>query len=267
MLANSKAEFVFFHIPKNAGTTIREQFRAYDDFDSRFDQTHEHPVLGTYDANHVPPAVLREVFPEDFAHILPLDKFAILRDPFERFESSLGQRIRMFSDKSPQELSPAEIEKELIGVIDYMTGLNGMPRRDFAHFMRQVDFVRLDGARFVDNLFTIDDTENVAIELAGRLDIEIEVNEPENSTNWSNKDRVVSTIQKARGVYRRVLPARTIRVIRKGIESLIPDNGPPPKYRKLFDTPMVHDFIEDYYADDIEMFSEVVARNQCDLAK
>lgn len=230
------------------------------DFESRFDGTQEHPDLGQYDGNHVPLDVLRDVFPDDFNTISKLDSFAIIRDPYDRFVSSLAQRVRMFTNRSVQEMSAQEMQNEVDTVIAYLEGHSGLLSRDYAHFQRQVDFVDLDGRHFVRHLFPIERTDAVVEEFGRRLGIEVRTGLKANYSRWNQTQRIIKSIRSARKIYRSLLPQSVIQAVRQMILTVLPDQQPPRKYETLFASETVRDFITQYYARDIDLRAEVEAQ-------
>lgn len=260
MLANRQALFAFIHVPKCAGTTIRSHFGNHDDFNFFFCGTKHHPRLGSYDGNHVPLTVLRDVFHNDFKYIASLDKFAIIRDPHERFRSCLAQRIRKFTDLDLRAMTRTALSDEVDKAINYMAGVDGMPKRSYAHFMRQSDFVELDGARFVENLYPIEETGALISEFRERLGVEIPNQAPrrKKTTDWRRTSRLEETIQAFGPVYRKLMPKSVVSATRQTLNRILASDTPPPILKGVFDTKSVRQFVETYYARDVALRAEVM---------
>jgi hypothetical protein len=151
------------HIPKCAGTSVREQLSRFDSYEGAF---HRGVVsfdgLGDVDTHHIPLARLKDHFPEAFEKIVAYEVFAILRDPFKRFPASMFQRLRMYGETDIAALSPKEIltaTREITAELEAY-GSDGLMPHDLIHFQPQATYVELDGQRFVKHLYRIDDLTN-----------------------------------------------------------------------------------------------------------
>ena len=95
MILLNEKKVAFIHIPKNGGTSIRAYLNTMDEVvyneaeDTFF-------VLGDdkFDKNHITLDMLHENFKTAFDLIKQYNSFCILRDPRERFYSSINQYFR-----------------------------------------------------------------------------------------------------------------------------------------------------------------------------
>ena len=257
MLCNQNAHFAFIHIPKCAGTTIHRLFGHFDDFENFFSGDREDPILGRYDGNHVPPKILREHFPEAFARIAPLEKYAIVREPFERFRSSMAQRIRQFTDYDVHSIQPRDLNFEIEKVSDQMMKSKFMPSREFVHFMRQSDFFELDNDRFVERIFPIENTTELIEELAKRLELRVDPHVRANSTKWNRSESLEGAIQIIGKFTRPLVPKYARNRMRELAYALFKSRKPSKEIFELFDTELTRQFVTEYYERDIEMWHSI----------
>src|SRR5690554_2986132 len=97
MIINDAHQFVFIHIPKCAGTAVRVRLGEFDSSGGAFSISKGfHTEIGELDMAHIPLPVLKRFFPEPYEKVRTYESFAIVRDPFQRFSSSLFQRLMMF---------------------------------------------------------------------------------------------------------------------------------------------------------------------------
>jgi hypothetical protein len=258
MFANEDSNLAFVHIPKNAGTSVRNQFVDFDDFEGRFSGRKMHPGFGEYDANHVPLDALRRYFPDAFAKIAALQTFALVRDPFLRFVSALGQRVHMFRDGTASDLSKAQLHAEIDDVIGRIGRAGPFLPRNLAHFMRQDIFVDTDGKRFVDVVLPIESTPWLIAEFGRRLGVRPQPASHENTAAQHETNRVVSVLRTFRPIYSR-LPAPVIERLRHRVAASLTRKQNDRRTDEIMSSKVVRDFIETYYAKDIDLHREVTA--------
>ena len=158
MIISDKHKFVFIHIPKCAGTSIRSQLQNFDDTGGAYtSKVALHGQLGLLDYVHIPLSIIREYFPAEYERLLAYQSFAVIRDPFERFPSSLAQHIRMYKKEDLRRLKDKDLEKEIDEVINYLSDVDINTDPTFIHFEKQISFVDLDNEPVVKNVYRIDD--------------------------------------------------------------------------------------------------------------
>ena len=70
MIVSDEHRFVFIHIPKCAGGSVRSVLRELDSTGGRFSETYEmHRMIGKVDMTHIPLNVLRENYPDVYKKI------------------------------------------------------------------------------------------------------------------------------------------------------------------------------------------------------
>lgn len=160
MIINDDKRFVFVHIPKCAGTSVRVHLVDFDTTGGAFSASDGVvPGIGRVDLAHLPLGLLREHFPDVFAKVRDYETFAILRDPFKRFSSSLFQRLSMYGGGDARSASSEQLVATVDAAIGVLEGFgpDAVLPYDFIHFQPQVSYIDLDGTRVVGHVYDIDD--------------------------------------------------------------------------------------------------------------
>ena len=264
MIINDEFGFVFVHIPKCAGTSIRSALAAFDDRNSYYYARRPCARLGELDFSHIPLKTLATHFKQDFACIQSYRGFAVVRDPFARFPSSLTQRLLTAKGIPIDRLSPAELERQAGEVIAYLRGLPAdgpVTDPDFIHFCRQADYLELDGERLIESLFPIERQEDLLAAVAALTKQELEPLTHKNET-LHYKIGLLKTIDRAaQTTLRALLPERTWTSVSQSAKSLLIASGlldrEPQFKNELMNLEYVHDFIREFYSRDLEIYHQV----------
>lgn len=268
MIVSDTHRFIFVHIPKCGGTSVRKVLRPFDDaaeryFDKAVDQ---HPDLGRLDYHHIPLAVLREHFREDFECLASYRSFALIRDPFQRFPSSLHERFVQRDRITLSERDQTEVAREIDIVMSQLTNHpDNLPITDpeLIHFSRQCDYVFLDGKQVIDTPRTLADIDELVSILSTLIGAPLSVGEARNR----------------RLQYSHVFLARLTGVITRPLDKGLPSWFWRPIYssaREVFimtglarkggtaisDLPnfeAIRAFVTEFYAEDIRLFQKLDA--------
>ncbi len=259
MILSDRYQFVFIHVPKCAGTSVRQAVLPYHDADSRFLKAVErHPDLGEIDFRHLPLALLRQIDPEAFEKLKTYDSFALLRDPAQRFRSALAQRTKMYLGKEFAQLEPAEIRAEIDRVVDYLQGDPAVIAPEFIHFARQCDYVTMDGAQVVRHLYPIERLDLLGAALGRHIGTDDLRIGHANRTTVFRHPRLKHLLRGGSAAARRLLPAEMHEALRVRARRKLMKPGiaaPVP----AFDDAAVQAFISSYYAADIALYRSVCA--------
>jgi hypothetical protein len=265
MIISDKHRFVFLHIPKCAGTSVRRPLSQFNQWtEAGPPWTRDHPDLGLLDYAHIPLFVLRDYFPDAFESVRNYWSFTLLRDPFTRFASSVSERFRMYSDRPIRHRSEAEILTSINQTIDY---LSSQPRArhllppEYIYFQRQADYIVLDGERVVESVYTVDEVSSLLAEVHSRVD------HPwgESSITGEADGRANAIFMFRNDLLRRAY--RYTRPLTMALSMVSPDlvkqylrawvyvprdqrTGP------LFAADYIREFIREYYAEDIALYDE-----------
>lgn len=271
MIISDRYKFAFIHIPKCAGTSIRTPLKQFDSCDGTFTgRVDIHPTLGQLDYVHIPLFVLREHFSSEFKVVQDYWSFAVMRDPFSRFASSVSQRMKIYSNQPIQKCSFDDIQGVIDDSIDYLAC---QPRdehllaSEYIHFQKQVDYIQLDGTRIIDKIYLVDDIETLLTdlgEIVGQNLLEPTILGPQmTNANASVVYRnevlryVIESIRPVMNSVGKALSENAKQRIREWI--YIPRDK---RMRDLFAAEHVQAFIGDYYADDIRLFEQIRQRDR-----
>jgi hypothetical protein len=262
MIISDRHRFAFVHIPKCGGTSVRTALQALDERSARYFGRGRsvHPELGPLDFHHVPLAVLRDHFADDFACLRDYAAFALCRDPFERFPSSVFQKIR---GGDPARVSADEMRREVDAVIRRLSDLpRGAPvvEPDLIHFSRQSDYVELDGERIVGNVFRVSEIDEMLARIA-----ELTGCQGPSAGRENARMRYINPVLQAvdrrlqplvMGVLPRSVwkPAFTVLkhgLVRAGLLARWDD-----WHREIFASEDVRAFIASFYADDVRLYAD-----------
>ncbi len=256
------------HIPKCAGTTVRNALAPYDEHTEQFydKAVATHPVLGPLDHHHIPLAVLDEHFPEYFARLTAYRSFALVRDPFSRFPSSLHERFVQRDRRPLSERDAAEVAREVDAVL---ARLANHPKDvpitapDLIHFSRQHDYIFLDGRQIVEKPRTISEVDDLLDEVSRVVGQPVR---PEEIKNRRLRYAVPQIERLQIAVTRPIetlLPRRIWKPAFKPIKSMFMAIGLiRPSENPLLQLPNsveINSFIGEFYADDISLFTKLDA--------
>ena len=260
MIISDRHQFAFIHVPKCAGTSVRRALREFDDRRGAYATSKgSHPLLGQIDLGHIPLFILKDFFPEEFENIRNYWSFALIRGPYERFGSSLTQRLKMYGSRPLIELSEQEVEREIGKVISH---LRDVPRGrllapEFIHFQPQVDYLFLDGERIVQSVYRVDQFDALLADVSRRIgsdspQLADTASEMANRSITYRSDHIRRLVTSAEPTIRRLaryLPGRVKDRLREF--AYVPRDQ---VLGRLFQADHVRGFIADYYREDIALW-------------
>ena len=267
MIISDKYKFCFIHIPKCAGTSVRNVLQLFDDTQGKFTQyVGRHEALGMMDYVHIPLKILREHFSDEYTKIKTFQSFTVLRDPFSRFPSSLSQRLKMYGDKPFKIMSKREIQRSIDEAINYLNNKGDLDilAHDFIHFQKQCTYVFDKGEKLIDNLYTPNDLrflfgdieKLINKKLIGSLDF---LKQPANSSKIYRSEFLKSCFS----FFHPILSKPTNHILPESLKKRIEDYLCVPrdvKMKVMFDSDYIRSFIENYYSEDIKLYYSVYDR-------
>jgi hypothetical protein len=264
MIISDEHGFVFVHIPKCAGTSVRKFIDTFDSRKGMFTfRVDDHLALGKLDYAHIPLFVLREHFPHEFEALQNYWSFAVVRNPFDRFASSLSERLSGYGAKTIQHCSKKEIRSSIRQTIEYLTEEeNCLLSKEFIHFQRQVDYIQLDGEQIIESIYTIDQIEELLADVESKLGRRL-VNPSAHASNRHANRSIVFRNNFLRRVNETLRPKMNglVQVLPKSIRQKIRECVYVPRDKRLrdiFEEDHVQAFIRDYYSDDITFYQRVL---------
>ncbi|MEM9044376.1 MAG: sulfotransferase family 2 domain-containing protein [Pseudomonadota bacterium] len=250
MIIASKYNFAFVHIPKNGGSSIRDQLAGYDELNHRFFGVGTHPVLGRYYPSHVPMQQLASIFPDDYALLKEQESFAIYRDPRDRFFSSFAQRCREHLKAFPQELTDRQINDDFDTIIDHLETNSDFPGFEFAHFARQSDFIFNGDERVVDHIYDLNDLPDLIAQISRKLGRSLISGQHSNKTITFRNQRHKAIMMRVKDVAKAQLPLRAYNVAKDFGISIFAHRGASNVSDLAAKRPDVEAFIKRYYQGD-----------------
>ncbi len=267
MIISDAHQLAFVHIPKCGGTAVRARLAPLDDTGGAFTRRVDtHPELGRIDYVHIPLFILADHFPDTYEKVLRYATYAVVRDPYDRFPSSLAQHLRMYGGRAMHELSVRELRRSMDEV---MRGLarhrsNGryLPHQ-YIHFQPQVDYVRHGGRTAIDFLYDVGDVDILIEDIGARVGQPLP-EDPAGPAERSNASMVYRSdaarilMQALRPLARAALPRRVLDPLEARMSAAL--RVPRQKrFEHLFLSEHVRDFVGDYYADDLELFATITS--------
>lgn len=258
MLISQKNRIGFIHIPKCGGSTIKHQFAAMADTEINFTGRAEHPVLGPVFMGHLPLWAIRAEFPETFAQLEAFRLFAICRDPYDRFESAVSQRLNFLHQKRINAFPYRDILDFVAGISDELRAADRLVSAEFCHFIPQSDFVFLEDVQVVDTLYTLASIDDLAAEISRLSGIPATAGFKSNQTLEFRVKGSESAFRQVSGLSRKLLPGRVHATAKAMAKKLLTRGG--SRYKGFARRePAISDFVQDYYARDLALFETVSA--------
>jgi len=261
MIISDDHRFVFVRNPKCAGLTIRHYLMPYDSYRGEFQRIATHPALGRLDFTHLPLATLREHFSEPFAKVCKYNSYAIIRDPRTRFASAVFYHLRRFKRIRPSSASLPLYEKEALAICAKLRSRNDRLNVELVHFLKQVDFVQLDGNRMVKDLYLVEELPRFASDFRVRHGISIDVSKRRNVNRTSDNSLVTAAKAVARPLYNKLFSEQQREKVRSTMDAA-GQNSPQRMYEQLLANKSVSEFVGDYYRDDVALYAELRSRSQ-----
>lgn len=245
----------FVHIPKCAGTTVREQLVKLDDTASQFAGVQTHPQLGRIDYMHLPLGVLAQYFPDTFGALTRLDVYAITRDPQARFQSSVSEYLKRIQNRRMAELSSADLQSVVEEVMRKLENAPEVFPYEIAHFTPQCAYIFYQNRQIAQHTFALDHIEALFAVLAARAGVDID------TKAWSNQDFVLrfeglkKSIWGANDIARSLLPYRGYQALKRIVRPVLVRNRSTPVAKELFASDKIKAFVRDYYAEDFRQYA------------
>jgi hypothetical protein len=260
MIISDRHRFVFVHVPKCAGTSVRRALAPFDDTGGFFsERVSEDPVHGRIDFTHLPLHALGRIAPDAFGKLGRYRSFAIARDPFDRFSSALSQQMKMYRGVEIAQASDAEVAATLDDVIAFLGRQPRVTDPSYIHFCRQTDFVDLDGRRLVDDVFPLDRLDLLACEIGRLVGRPVEIGGRENPTLVLRYPRLRSVVRQASSSAKRWLPERLSERLRQTGRSLLVKQA-GGELPRIYRSSEIRAFVAEFYEADVRLFEESVRR-------
>jgi hypothetical protein len=257
MIINKTHNFGFIHIPKCAGSTIRQQLRDRDDLGGRFYHTMTLPDLGRINGNHVPLNVLAAHFPEELAALRAVTSYAILRDPMDRFVSGISQYLRAHV-REPAEMTPVEIATQTSRIIEAIRRDTGQTEIRNTIFYRQYTYVELEGERVIDHLFAMPDMAALFDRIETQHGLVLIRDKVWNPTVTYRVPQMSGPLKRLKTLAQRHLPMKTYVALREVGMQAFTTKGVAKLSTQLEGSAEVQAFVAEHYRADAELYHAVL---------
>lgn len=266
MLISDTHTFAFVHIPKSAGTTVRYTLADYDERKARYVEQarRDHPDLGPLDFAHLPLALVKQLYSDDFALLRSYTSFALIRDPMARFASSLHEHLHWNTGETLSDMTPNQRTQVAARVIAKLRAQpEDTPITDPAliHFSRQCDYVELDGARVVSNIYPTERMDDMLVAIGALIGARVKAASKNRRVAYSTP-ALKSASEAGQRALRRVLPDNVanplFRSTRRAMEAVGLVGSPTKTQDKTLLDPETRDFIERFYERDFALRNQLI---------
>lgn len=253
MILCERHGFVFVHVPKCAGTTVRQTLAPLAGPGNPYWGISHHPVLGDIDHAHIPLAVMRDHFPDGFAKLRFFQSFAVTRDPHARFTSALMHWFRHVGHIDPlTHTDEAALAREVDRILKRLDSGHADLDPQFVHFARQSEFLELDGERIVQHIYPIDEVRRMIEEMARLAGRPLNLPAPRNVGQTGTGRRVAGVFgPRATRTAARLLPGPAKETLRR--LALRPRRRPLPR---AVASPEIRAFVAEHYSRDVAIHAE-----------
>jgi hypothetical protein len=262
--------FVFVHIPKCAGSSVRSQVRRCDADHISMGDVAVHPVLGRIDYGHVPLGALHAHFPDAYAAVRDLPAFAVLRDPLERFGSALRQMLWRYEKRPMTAIPSAELRETTLRMLDDIAAdlarvagdPHAVPSHKLVFFARQEGFVFDLGLesrpRLVEHALPMELVPDLIAHLGRRSGVSLDAGARANQ-NVDLKIRALGGPAYAvNGMLRRVLPERLHARVKAAALGLLSSGRSAADASGVLDMPEVRAFVAEHYIRDTVLHTDAL---------
>jgi hypothetical protein len=217
---------------------------------------HHHPELGRLDYTHLPLEVMRRVCPEDLEKVRNYHSFTLIRDPKTRFMSALSQRLKMYSTRELAQRDRDDVNRLARQVVETLQEPGATHRPEFIHFARQSEFIFCDGEQLVKAIYPTSRVGDVIQEVSHLTGEDLGPVGNDNTTMVFRRDAFRVLAVAGKWVGERTLGPERTRSARKALRQILmkPLHSSPEIYMLSDD---VVDFVQDFYAQDFELYAKV----------
>jgi hypothetical protein len=253
--------FVFVHIPKCAGSTVRRQIVKCDPDHISMGDVHTHPVLGKLDYGHVPLPLLRQYFPEAYGALESMDSFAVVRDPLTRFGSALRQILWQYEGRPMTLIPAAELREITVKALDRIAREIDAPSAPYIFFARQTDFLFDGETRVTQHLVPMQLVPEFLGYLSRRTGIALETGMRANqNVELRVKGRLGQVAYRLNHRLSKVLPGDTHARIKTAALKVLAKKSDAAQASGVLDIPELRDFVTEHYARDAALYAQASAQ-------
>lgn len=188
--------------------------------------------------------------------------YALVRDPLERFGSSLRQMLWRY-DQRPMTLIPASELRELtLKTLGDLAAELDHPSSKFIFFSRQRDFIYDEDRRMVDHLIPMSLVPDFIGHLGRITGTNLETGTRSNQNVELRFKRIGGLAYRVNDMLRRNLPLDVHARIKNGALRLLSAKKSAAEASGILDMDEVRAFVETHYAEDARIHRDVTARTE-----
>ena len=260
MIISPKHRFVFVHIPKCAGTSVRTQLLKSDPGAIELGKPGTHPELGRIDYGHIPLDQLRQHFPDHYRNLIDYTSFAVVRDPLERFGSALRQVLWQYEERPMTLIPPEELRAKTLAMLDRIAAEIDAPTAPFIFFARQDRFIFDEGRQIVDHLIPLELVSAFIAYMAKRTGTFMDTGMRANQNVDLRYKRLGGLAYRVNGFLRARLPLGLHTSIRRAALMLLASKQDAASASGVLEMPEVRAFVDEHYSRDKAIYRTVMAR-------
>lgn len=165
MIVSDSEKFVFIHNPKCGGMSCHTALLKYDTRDNFFFEWKPVNDAGKIlDMAHITPFQMRKFYPKAFREVRDYLKFVFVRDPYHRFLSAVSEHLKLGTPYMRNAVLADPEAFYRVAASFALTALRAAPVENdhkLVHFRPQCNFVNIDGHRWADLVFRLEQPESL----------------------------------------------------------------------------------------------------------
>jgi len=264
MVISDKHKFVFVHIPKCGGTYVRNAISSFDETGGYFtSKVGFHEVIGELDYVHIPLEILEKYFPDEYGKLLSYKTYAVVRNPLERFPSSIAQHIKYNGDNNIQRLKKHEVRSAVDAVISWISDNRGalVYPPEYIHFQPQVDYIYNKSMKVSDAIYTLENAAKLIGDIENRAGVKID--KITSGSDIAKNESFTYRYEMYRNIFELIRPLYTSLgksiLTDSAVSSIkgvvfVPQRD---KLKQIFSSEYVRDFVQDEYKMDMDLYEKV----------
>ena len=214
-------------------------------------------MLGRIHRAHIPLWAVRAHFPDAFRLLCEYDVYTVVREPFDRFRSAVAEYYRMNLGKEIALADRMEVEKEIASIIETLSDTPYPVSELHCHFIRQADFVELDGMRIANRLYPLSRMSNMLAEIGERAGIPVVPNFRRRETLDFRLRGTEKILRNAARLAYSHLPLSTYTRVQHLARRVFTRSGADGPHGDVFDGPALKAFVREYYRQDFQLWDAV----------